>query len=201
MLTFEVKTNIQDTIKKLEEMQRGLGDKAARSAVNKCADQAKTQMSRLIREDYNISAALLRERLVVRKSFRSDGMRISAALIGNPNAGGKGRSMNVIHFLERSVSMAEAKRRRRGGTLDQLHFKIKRQGGKVRIPGAFIANAGRTVFQREGKGRLPIKPVQTIGIPQMFNTKKNRTAIVAWINANLPRIMDHEVQHYLRTFR
>jgi len=49
MLTFEVKTNIAETIKKLEEMQRGLATRrhARRQQVR---DQAKTQMSKLIRE-------------------------------------------------------------------------------------------------------------------------------------------------------
>lgn len=202
MISIDIKVQgIDDVIRKLEQVQRGLGDRVARSAVNKTADQAKTQMSRLIREDYNVSAALLRERLRVRKAWRADGATISAALIGNPNAGGTKRSMNVIHFLEKSVSMAEAKRRRRGGTLDQLHYKIKRRGSKATIPGSFIANQGRTVFQRVGKTRLPIKPVQTIGVPQMFATKKNIRDIQTWIHANLPRIMQHEVQHFLRTLR
>ena len=202
MLSVTIKVQgIEDAIRKLNQMRDGLGNQAARSAVNKMADQAKTKMSAMIRQDYNISASLLRERLIVRKSFRADGANISAALVGNPHSSGGKRSMNLIHFLERSVTLAESRRRARGGTLSELRFKVRRTGGKQMLRGAFIGNNGRTVFIREGKARLPIKPVQTIGVPQMFSTKKNIREIQAFIHANLPRLMQSEIRHYLRTIR
>lgn len=103
--------------------------------------------------------------------------------------------------MERSVTLAEARRRAKGGTLNQLRFKFKRRGGKTTITGAFIANHGRTVFVRTGKTRLPIKAVRTIGVPQMFSTKKNITMIKRWISTNFPRIFEREFNYFKSTVR
>jgi hypothetical protein len=74
----------------------------------------------------------------------------------------------MIHFVEKKVTLAQAKKRRKAGTLNQLRFNIIKGAGGKMIPGSFIGNDGRTVFERVGKGRLPIRPVQVIGVSQMF---------------------------------
>jgi hypothetical protein len=183
---------------RLNSIKAGLGDRAVVSALNKTALQAKTRMSEAIRADYNISASLVRERLRIRKATRSNSVTFSAMLIGNPETGGERRSMNMIHFMERKTSLAEARRRSNAGTIKQLFFKVKKRGGKNTLPGAFIGNKGRTVFIREGKARLPIKAVRTIGVPQMFNTKKNVGQVMAWIGVNFPRIAESEIKFYLQ---
>lgn len=52
-----------------------------------------------------------------------------------------------------------------------MTFKIKRNGPRKLIPGAFLINDGKTVMIRVGKQRLPIKALQTINVAQMFNTR------------------------------
>jgi Prophage minor tail protein Z (GPZ) len=192
-----VRWDVNAVINKLNAIQKGIGDRALVSALNKVTTQAQTQMSRAIREDYNISPALVRERLKIRRATAKGLATFTAALIGNPNSGGAKRSMNMIHFLERSVTLAEARRRGKSKTLSELRFKVKRSGGKVSIPGAFIGNNGRTVFIREGRARLPIKPVRTIGVPQMFSTRKNVGLVEKWIKANFHRILQSEIRYYL----
>lgn len=196
---FQVKVGlrIDGARARLNAAKRGLGDRATVSALNKTASQAQTQMSRVIRQDYNISASLVRERLRVRRAARRGEFTFEAALMGNAN--NQSRAMNLIHFLERKTTLAEGRRRAKAGTQNQLFFKIKKRGGKPTIPGAFIGNRGRTVFIREGLARLPIKPVQTIGVPQMFNTRKNRGAVEQFIRENFPRIYQREIAYYLST--
>ncbi|MCC7041099.1 MAG: phage tail protein [Burkholderiales bacterium] len=184
---------------RLNAAKRGLGDRATVSALNKTAAQAKTQMSRLIREDYNVSASLVRERLQVRRAMKQGEFAFEAALLGNAN--NQPRAMNLIHFLERKTTLAEARRRRKAGTGSELHFRIKRRGGKSVIPGAFVGNRGRTVFIREGRARLPIRPVQTIAVPQMFNTKKNRGAVERFIREAFPRIYQREMAYFTSTLK
>lgn len=196
MFDVTVRVNVDGLRRKLNAIEKHLGDNAVVSALNKTAAQAKTRMSELIRADYNISAALVRERLRIRKAQRSGIATFTALLIGNPETGGQRRSMNLVHFLEKNAT-AKAFRRGKNLRLDELRFHVRKTGGKQRLPGAFIGNKGRTVFIRTSAGRLPIKAVRTIGVPQMFNTKKNITEIKAWIEANLPRILDSEVKHYL----
>ena len=66
---------------------------------------------------------------------------------------------------------------------EQLGFQIKRGGGLKQIPGAFVGNKGRTIFRRTGKSRLPIEPVQVIGVAQMFNSKTINQRVMAKIEA------------------
>jgi hypothetical protein len=199
MFTLDVKHDVQPMINKLNSIAKGLGDKAVVSSLNKTVAQARTQISRGIREEFNISAALVRERLSVQRARRA-GLHFTATLIGNPHGRAK-RAMNLIHFVERKTTLAEARRRGKAGTLAQLYFKVKRSGGKQTLPGAFIGNQGRTVFIRVGKGRTPIKAVQTIGVPQMFETKRVQQPVQRWIQAEFPRIFASEVRYYLSTVR
>lgn len=199
MFSINVKANVKPTVDYLNRIAKSLGDKAITSALNKTIAQVRTQMIRGITKEYVIKAADVRERLQLRRASRT-GMRFTATLIGNP-AGRAKRAMNIIRFLERSTSLAQARKRRKAGTLSSLYFKIRRAGGKQTIQGAFVANNGRTVFRRIGKARLPIEAVQTIGVPQMFNAKKVQIPVQRWITSNFPRIFEREARYYLGTAR
>ena len=199
MFSINVKCDVQPTIDYLNRLAKSLGDQVIASALNKTVAQARTQMIRGITSEYAISAATVRERLQLRRASRT-GMNFTATLIGNP-AGRAKRAMNVIRFIERKVTLAEARRRGKAGTLGVLRFKIKRAGGMQTIAGAFIANNGRTVFRRTGKARLPIEAVSTIGVPQMFNAKKVQIPVQRWITENFPRIFDRETRYFLSTIK
>jgi len=196
-MTFSIsfRSNIEDMQRDLNQLRKGLGDQAITSALNKTAAQAKTQMSAAIRREFNISAALVRERLQIRKATRKGGATFTALLIGNPATGGGKRSINLVHFLEKNAT-AKAFKRGRNLRLDQLRFKIRKTGGKQMLKGAFIGNQGRTVFIRTGGARLPIKAVRSIGVPQMFMARRNTTAVLNWIAANFPRIAKAEFDYY-----
>ena len=125
----------------------------------------------------------------------------------------RGRSLNLINFLERSVSMAAARQRTKGGEGGtyqlgnrtvrkalQLRFKIRRTGPKKVIEGAFIGNKGRTVFIREGASRLPIKALQTIDVAQMFNTQRINAKVVQLINTRFPAIFANDARFYTLKF-
>ena len=199
MFSINVKADVQPTIDYLNKIAKSLGDKALTSALNKTIAQAKTQMVRGITSEYAISAATVRERLQLQRASRT-GMQFTATLIGNP-AGRAKRAMNVIRFIEKSVSLAQARKRRKAGTLGALRFKIRRAGGLQTIAGAFIANNGRTVFRRTGKARLPIEAVSTIGVPSMFQARKVQLPVQRWISENFPRIFDREVRYFLSTVK
>ena len=199
MFSINVKADVKPAVDYLNRIAKGIGDKALTSALNKTVAQARTQMIRGITSEYAISAATVRERLQLQRASRT-GMQFTATLIGNP-AGRAKRAMNVIRFIEKSVSLAQARKRRKAGTLGALRFKIRRAGGLQTIAGAFIANNGRTVFRRTGKARLPIEAVSTIGVPQMFNAKKVQIPVQRWITENFPRIFDRETRYFLSTIK
>jgi len=161
-----------------------LQDKAMAMAINKTAAKARVEMARQVSNYFNVKYNEAGGGLLITKVSAKSNV-ISASLYPTSLSGKidyKGRAMNVIHFLEKKTSGADAKRRRKAGTLDELFFKFKKRGGSVNIKAdgdkskPFIGNQGRTVFRRNGEKAVKsdkeaIEPVQVIDLKQMFNMK------------------------------
>jgi len=192
----------------LHKLPSGLRDKAMTMAINKTEDKARTEMKRRIAAIYNLSSSEIGNSLkVIRASVKSQvvaGALYPVSLSGRRRQ----RAMNVIHFLEKKISLAEAKRRTRSGTLYELFFKFKKAGGSRVIsagPGGapskpFLGNNGRTVFRRiENSRSSKIEPVQIIDIPAMFDTKSINKAVVAKAKADLVIETDRAVSRLLST--
>jgi len=164
-------------------------------ATNKTTAKAKAEINRAVTGHYQIARAEV-----------SNAITVTAASAAKPSATisifgstkKRGRSLNMIHFAERKVTLAEGRRRAKTGTQNQLRFNIIRGKGGKMIPGSFIGNQGRTVFIREGKTRLPIKPVQVIGVGQMFNFRQIRERVLSKINKDLATEMDRAIAQKLR---
>lgn len=197
-MQLDIKTNFPQVQASLKALRADIAAKALTSAVNKTMDQARTQMVKEITSEYRVSSSYVRERLrIKRASAKGGALAIVAELIGG---NGKKRSANIIAFLERSVSLAQARKRSKDGTLKELRFQVRKGGGKKIIKGAFIGNKGRTVFVRTGKTRLPIKAVSTIDVPAMFNQKRINAAVVAVMKARLPVIFEREARFFVSKF-
>lgn len=196
MAFISIKTNFPQVERSLYALEEDIRRKATASALNKTVDQARVQMQRQIAGEFNVQVAYVRDRLKVRRAFASGQLQLSAELSAG---GGKRRSANIIAFMEKSVSLAQARKRAKAGTLKVLRVTVKR-GQTKQLPGAFIGNKGRTVFKREGKARLPIAPVQTIDVAQMFNTKRINAAVLRYVEANLPRIFEREAAFFTERF-
>jgi hypothetical protein len=191
-----ISTNFPTVTTAMATMREDIGRQALARAMNRTLDQARTRMQREITSEFNVSAGYVRERLSVRRAFGGGRLEISASLIGGK---GSKRSANIIAFVEKSVTLAQARKRAKDGTLQVLRVKVKR-GSTKPLPGAFIGNKGRTVFKRVGKKRLPIEAVRTIDVAQMFNTKRINEVVLAAINAKLPEIFEREAAFYLQRF-
>lgn len=171
-----------DGIRSVEQqLQRLQGPELSRAlfqALNKVGAKTQTQADRAIRERFNIGRDQVRGSFVfVRARHNGHVPEAVLRIFGSPTK--RGRSMNVVRFMERRVTLAEARRRVRKGTQRQLRFKILRRGGGLKtIDGAFLGNQGRTVFRRVGSARLPIEPVQVVGVSQMFNTRVIRERVI-----------------------
>jgi len=195
-MKLSISTNFPQVVKTMQKLQADVGRQALARAMNRTMDIAKTQMQRGIASEYNVSVSYVRERLRVRRAIASGRIELSAELIGG---GGRKRSANIIAFVEKSVSLAQARKRAKDGSLRVLRVQVQR-GKTKQLPGAFIGNKGRTVFRRTGKTRLPIVPVQTIDVAQMFNAKRINEVVLATINARLPDIFEREARYYLDRF-
>jgi hypothetical protein len=198
MVQVVVKTNFGGVLAALDLLHADVVERAAVSAINKTLAKSKTNMARVIAREFKVTYGYVSQRLNIQRAKFVAGKALIAGALDGSN--GRKRAANLIAFVEKSVSLAQAKKRAKAGDLSLLRFQIKRSGGQVTIPGAFIGNKGRTVFMRTGKARLPIVPVQTIGIPQMFNTKRLNRIVVEAMRDDFPEIFAHEQEYYTARF-
>jgi hypothetical protein len=194
-MKIDIRTTFPQVAQALRQAEDDLASKVLARTLNVVVAQASTQMGREIRSQYNLPADYVRQRLRVRRAYAKGGQFTLQAELAASD--GKGRSANVIRFVENSVSLREAKRRAKQGTLRKLFVQIKRQGGKKAIDGAFIGNKGRTVFIRTGESRLPIKAVRTIAVGQMFNARRINDRVLATINERFPVVFAREMRYAL----
>ncbi|MDO9010773.1 MAG: phage tail protein [Gallionella sp.] len=198
MLTvkFEGLEAVKRTLEKLPQEMR---DKAIRPAINKVAEKARAEINRAITQEFAVKASEVRNAVEIRKA-RGDKLEAVISIFGSSRK--IGRSLNMIHFLAAVQAAGQAFKVRgkkltkadRAALQQQLGFLIKKGGGIKKIEGAFLGNKGRTVFIREGKGRLPIKPLQVIGFSQMFNSKRISNRVIQKINDDLPIEVDRAIK-------
>jgi hypothetical protein len=199
-MKLNIRADFAATQRYLARVPEALRDKAAARAMNRAIETGRTRMTRAIGAEFRVPAATVRERLSLRRASAARGaLRLEAVL----SAKGK-RSFNVLRFLERSVTLAAAKRRRKAGTLNRLFVQIKRGAGRKPLPeGAFVqtARGGTAVFRRVGKNRLPVAPINTIAVPQMFNTRRINNVVARAIREVFARRFPHEAAQVLRSGR
>lgn len=209
-MQLNVAVDFKGVQERLRQLQKDVGQAAMASALNKVMDLGRTRMARAISTEYTVSYGYARARLSIERASARGGVRLTAALRGGTD---RKRSANVIRFVERSVTLAEGRRRAKQGTAGQLFVQIKRQGGKKPIAGAFIGNKGRTVFERvpgttmasrsKYSGSLhaeEIRPVQTIDIGQMFNARRINRVVVQLMRDRFPEVFEREVRFFVDRF-
>jgi cation transport regulator ChaB len=185
MVTLNIKTNFSNVQRQLDAMRKDIATKALASALNKTTEQGRTEMSRQIRAEFNITAAKVREKLFVRKATFAQGRFGLSATLESID---KRRGVNIINFAARQTKKG-------------LTAKIKREGGRVLVSGkGFIGNAGRTAFKRVGPKRLPIKALSTLTVPGMFNTRRIKVRVTAYILKKFPEVFAREAAFYTRRF-
>lgn len=186
----------------LARVQRDLRPKVIQPALNKMADKVKADLARAIPDEFNVKAAEVRSAVDIRRA-RSGSLEAVVTIFGSSSK--RGRSMNLIHFLAavqatgRAIKVrgAKGKKSELAALQKQLGFLIKKGGGLKKIDGAFIGNKGRTIFQRVGRERLPIKPVQVIGFAQMFKSRKIERRILDTIAREMPIEIDRAIKMVL----
>ena len=191
-MRINVTHNFGDIAKRLQRMQDDLREKVIVQTLNTVAKEAQGRMATEIASEFNIKRSEAMDGLRVDRASRGAGGAFMTATLYAPSRK-KGRGFNLIRFVEKKVTFAEAKRRGKAGTLQQLRVKIKRSGGLKAIPGAFIGNNGRTVFIRTGKARLPIKALTTIDVAQMFNTRRVNDKVVAFVKARVSSVLQDKI--------
>ncbi|MGB2832973.1 MAG: phage tail protein [Methylotenera sp.] len=191
MISLSIKTDFKNVQQSLDRLSTDLQKRVVPAALNKVIAKAKTEMKQQITSEFNLKSSEVADRLRIIKAGRELAKWVAVL---DPFASKKrGRSLNVIHFLENKTTLSQAKKRGKAGTLNQLHFQIKRVGGQKLISGAFIGKKGRTVFVRTSGDRLPIKALSTIDVPQMFKTKRIQSKVLARIEKEMQVEFDRAI--------
>jgi hypothetical protein len=188
-MQLSIKADFAGVQKALNQLQADIAKTVTVRTVNRTTELARTAMSREIRAEYNITAAKVREKLVIKRaSLKAGRFEVEAELLSR-DPRGKRRSVNLINFAARA--------NRKG----VVTVKVKKGGARKRVgPRAFIGNKGRTVFERTSDKRLPIRPVQTVDVPQMFNTRAVNRKVMQVIRQRLPEVFERELAFALSKF-
>jgi hypothetical protein len=198
MITVRVE-GLEQVQRKLDGMRRDMRAKVLQPAINKVAEKARAEINRAIPEEFNVKASEVRNAIDLRRA-RSGSLEAVLTIFGSKTK--RGRSLNLIHFLAavqaagRAIKVrgAKGKKSELAALQKQLGFLIKKGGGLKKIQGAFVGNKGRTIFIREGRERLPIKPLQVIGFSQMFNSKRINQRVMDKIRQELPVEVDRAIK-------
>ena len=198
-MQLNIKTNFPEVQRQLKSLSDDIAKKATASALNKVVAQAKTAMSREIRAEFVLSAKDVNESLRIKRARASVGRYNLEAELSSISRPGK-RGLNLIHFKARETSKG-------------VSFKVRKNGPRKTIPGAFIGNDGRTVFVRTGgpKRRVtkgpnagrwaePIKALATVDLQGMFGAKRIQARVVATIEARFPAIFANEARYFTDRF-
>lgn len=192
MISIEVQglNAVQGLLQRFPETVRG---EILQPALNKTLDKARAEIARALPQEFHVKAAEVRSSLRLTRA-RSGRLEASIDLFGSPRK--RGRSLNLIHFLAavqgagqaRNVRGTRLSRRDLRGLQGQLGFLIRRGAGLKQIPGAFLANRGRTIFRRTNQDdpRSAIEPVQVVGYSQMFASQRISERVKAKLRADLP---------------
>lgn len=200
-MRLSIATNFPEVERRLEQLRADIADTVRVRAVNRTMEQARTAMSREIRQDYAVSASYVRERLwITRAVMRGGRFAVEATLTASGAYRGK-RAANVIAFGAREVKAG-------------VSVLIRRGSGRKVIAGAFIGNKGRTVFARVPGTAMAsrakyrgtrhaekINPVQTIDVPQMFNARRVNRAVVRVIEERFPEVFEREARWAVQRFQ
>jgi Prophage minor tail protein Z (GPZ) len=180
-----IKTNFPEVQRQLKQLQDDVAKQATARALNRTVEQAKTAMSKEIRQEFVLPAAKVNQALRINRARAAGGLFNLEASLYSPTQ--RGRSLNLANFGARPTSKG-------------VSIKIKRNGQRIVIPGSFLINGGKTMMIRTGKSRLPIEARQTINVAQMFNTQRINSKVVQVIKDRFPTIFAREARYYLDKF-
>lgn len=199
MPRISIETNFPDVARRLEALRREVADKVTVRTLNAVTRLARTDMQREITREFAVQASFVRPMLAVKLASRRAGVVNLEAVLSAASKSRQRRGTNIIAFSARQT--------RKGVTV-----KVKRTGPRKLLRDAFIGNKGRTVFVRvpgttmasrakyRNKHGEKIKPVTTLDVAQMFNTRRLNAAVRRNIEQRFREVFDRELRFAVSQF-
>ena len=181
MLTF--------SFENFEEVKRSFDPKVLQKALNttitRTATRAQTEVSRAIREVYNVKASTIAE--VVTRNVRRTSESTVAVLQY------RGGALPVDRFAS-SVRTIRTPRGKRVA----VSARVRKDRGRQVVRGAFpLRGREGPTMERTGDDRLPIERVFRLSVPQMLN---EQAGIVPRVQDFIERTANIELNRNLRFF-
>ncbi|MBM7580012.1 phage tail protein [Jeotgalibacillus terrae] len=174
----------QNTLDYAEHMLGDLKKKAPNAisaALNRAMNTVATNISKEIRQEYNIKAGDIKETLSKTRASRT-----------NMNAIVSSRG-NLIPLDRFKVTPKNPSPKRKA----PIRVGVKK-GGKKTLLGAFVADInGNKVFRRQGKKRLPIDRMFGPSVPQMLKNEDIRLRVNQEGQLMFNKRLDHEINRIL----
>lgn len=176
-----VDSNIKSAVKSTKQISKVI-PKATSAALNRAGQRAKTEAVRKTREIYNITAKTINQTIRIKRSTVSN---LTLELKS------KGPNIPLIRF-KTTPSKPSARQPK------VLKAAVKK-GAKKPIPGAFVAQAGAHigVFERKGRGRLPIVELRGPAVPVMMNNDEVVEAAREAYAESFSERLPHEIDRLL----
>lgn len=188
-----IKIDTRNASKALDDLRGNLSEAQIQGvlsrAINHTAKKAQTQANKSIREEYRLSAAMVRQRQTISLSSKTS-LRATISA--------KTRPISLHHFRPTKVSAG-------------VKIGVKRSGRKT-IKGAFLAKGKGGVMLVWARGKyqpdkfIPSKDgpptvLRTVSLSTLYNTKHVWKALNEQIDRDLPKRIDHEVNRILNRRR
>lgn len=155
-------------------------NKAQARALNRTAEQLRTEAGRQIRADYNVTLRGIRQASLVKRASTTSKFPRAEVIFS-------GRSINLVEFGARQT--------KKGVTV-----QVKKRGGRKLIEHAFLQiikggqNAGKKgAFRRTGKERYPIHFLPSLAIPQMVASRAINAALLKFADEKYTDNLEHEL--------
>jgi hypothetical protein len=192
-MAISIRANIDQVIKGLDA-EKAAAEKVVRRTIGDMRTRAPGWVSKAVREEYAISAGDVKSAMRVGNDGK---VSVAGTEVDNVTLTYSGRVLTPTHFKMRPTS------RPASGVPYQITAEIKKGQRKPLSSRAFLAHAGgagttEIPFQREGSSRLPIKPIKTLSVPQMIESKDGtKPEIEKAINEGLEKRFNHYCDIYL----
>lgn len=195
-------TNFPDLVNNLKQLPEKIQKKILVPALKDVSKLGRTQMIRGITQEFNIDRSTVSQSFSIRVSkdptFNSTGVAYQSTITASS---GRKRAFNIIRFIEKRITLTQGRKRKKSGTQRQLHVKVLKAGGfKSLGKNAFIFKNGKIVFRRI-PGTKKIEPISTIGISQMFNTRRLKEPAVFKMKNSLLRYIQYSLDRYLKNLK
>jgi hypothetical protein len=176
-ISIDVKFDVQAALRRNKGRERAVRQAAVR-ALNRTAQQVQTASVKAIARETGLKQKDVR---VAMRRLRAKPSNLVATVIAT------GKAVNLIRFTRQTRRAA----RRAGGVIANAW------GRKRLYRGTFIGNAGRTVFARTSKARLPIEPKYGPSVPRELAREYVAKFVRQTIRTSWPINFQSDLKYYL----